>query len=74
MPEKERFEKLKGQGGKLGGMSSYEILYDKYTGVEYLYLYNSGNGSVAVTPIVGRDGKPYLDPALREPDWFGKVE
>ena len=55
-------------------MTSYEILADNFTGVRYLYLSNPANGSVAVTPLVNRDGKPLVSPDIADPEWFGKVE
>ena len=73
MKKPERIEKLKDQGGKLGGMTSYEILVDNFTGVQYLYLCNSGNGSVAVTPLVDKDGKPLLTAEAQAGEWFGKL-
>ena len=74
MKKAERLEKLKGQGGKLSGMTSYEIIVDNFTGVQYLYLSNSANGSVAVTPLLNREGKPLISPDIADPEWFGKVE
>ena len=66
-----RIEKLEGDNGKLSSFTSYEVIVDNATGVQYLYLLNSANGSVAVTPLLDRDGKPLLTPDAQAEGWFG---
>lgn len=59
MAEK-RFEKLYSQGS-IGGV---EIWLDKFTGVQYLYLWGGSGGGA--TPLLGRDGRPVISPVLEE--------
>ena len=71
MRQSQCIEKLEGQDGKLSSFTSYEVIVDNFTGVQYLYLINSANGSVAVTPLLGRDGKPLLTAEAQADGWFG---
>ena len=58
MAEK-RFERVYSQGT----LENIEILVDKQTGVNYLYV-GSGYGG-GLTPLLDRDGKPVISPIER---------
>ena len=72
MKEPQRIELKKKEAGTLGDFSSYKIIVDRVTGVQYLYILNSANGSVAVTPLIDREGKPLTDPEIQPVSWFGQ--
>lgn len=58
--EEYRFEKVY----KQGGMGITEIWVDKETGVQYLF-HRSGYAG-GLTPLLGADGKPLIDPDYRK--------
>lgn len=58
MAEK-RFETVYSQGT----LNSIEILVDKETGVNYLFVASGYAGGL--TPLLGRDGKPVISPVER---------
>lgn len=41
----------------------YAVLVDKVTGVTYLSAMNNGT---RITPLIDKDGKPYIDPRFGE--------
>ena len=58
MAEK-RFEKVYSQGA----LENIEILVDKETGVNYLFVTSGYAGGL--TPLLDRDGKPVVSPIER---------
>ncbi len=58
MAEK-RFERVYSQGA----LESIEILVDKETGVNYLFVASGYAGGL--TPLLDRDGKPVVSPIQR---------
>ncbi len=58
MAEK-RFERVYSQGT----LESIEILVDKKTGVNYLFIASGYAGGL--TPLLDRDGKPVISPVER---------
>ena len=58
MAEK-RFEKVYSQGA----LENIEILVDKQTGVNYLFVASGYAGGL--TPLLDRDGKPVISPVAR---------
>lgn len=55
-----RFEKIYSQGA----MSGVEIWQDKFTGVQYLYVWGGSGGGT--TPLLGMDGRPMIGPRLED--------
>ncbi|MBR4224600.1 MAG: hypothetical protein IKR73_07300 [Oscillospiraceae bacterium] len=64
---------MKGASGKFDTFTNYEVIVDGFTGVQYLYLRNTANGSVAVTPLLGQDGKPLVVAEAQDQHWFGQI-
>lgn len=42
------------------GLSSVKIIMDKITGVHYLYYFDGASGGLTV--LLGKDGKPLIQP------------
>lgn len=58
MAKSERFQFIKKDSGSLGIGSTVEILVDRKTGVNYLYV-GSGYGG-GLTPLLDQEGKPIV--------------
>ena len=56
MAKKDRFEKIYSQGT----LNVAEIIVDKETGVNYLFV--AGGYAGGLTPLLGRDGQPVITP------------
>lgn len=52
--KEERFVKVYSQGA----LSSYEVIVDRQTGVNYLYYCTGAAGGL--TPLLDREGKPVI--------------
>ena len=58
----ERFAKIPDQHQRVGSFLDMEVMVDTFTGIEYLFVRDTCNNNVAVTPLFGRDGKPLITP------------
>ncbi len=61
MKQPDRFVPVHQEGGVA---TKRQIIQDRLTGVQYLYVM-SGYG-IAITPLLGRDGKPIIGPQIQE--------
>ena len=59
MAKEKRFEQTYSQG-----LGSMQILVDKETGVNYLFV-SSGNAG-GLTPLLDREGKPVITPIINK--------
>lgn len=58
MKEENRFEVLKREGNRLRDAGQIQIIVDRETGVNYLWV---GSGYAAgITPLLDSDGKPIV--------------
>ena len=49
----ERFAKIPDQHQRVGSFLDMEVMVDTFTGIEYLFVRDTCNNNVAVTPLFG---------------------